>query len=117
VPSYLVETFLPRGAATERTAREARARAAAAELTRQGTRVSFERTIHLPEDEMCFFLFVASSGREAALVAEHAALDPFRVVEAFSSEVASSQRRGPFKPAFASASGDASKDNICKEER
>ena len=30
----------------------------------------------LPEDEICFFIFDASSGREAALVAEHAELDP-----------------------------------------
>jgi hypothetical protein len=85
MPSYLVETFLPRGAAGERTARERRARSAAEELTRQGTRVHFDRTIHVPEDEICFFLFDAQSGREAALVAQRAALDPLRVVEAVSS--------------------------------
>jgi hypothetical protein len=85
VPSYLVETFLPRGAAGERTTRERRARSAAEELTRQGTRVRFDRTIFVPEDEICFFFFDAHSGREAALVAQRAALDPLRVVEAFSS--------------------------------
>ena len=85
MPSYLVETFLPRGAAGERTARERRARSAADELTRQGTRVRFDRTIHVPEDEICFFIFDARSGREAALVAQQAALVPFRVVEALSS--------------------------------
>ncbi len=85
MPSYLVETFLPRGAAGERTARERRARSAAEELTRQGTRVRFDRTIHVPEDEICFFVFDAQSGREAALVAQRAALDPLRVVEAVSS--------------------------------
>jgi hypothetical protein len=56
MPSYLVETFLPRGATGDRTARERRARSAAEELTRQGTRVRFDHT-----------------------------LDPFRVVEAISS--------------------------------
>ena len=116
MPSYLVETFLPRGVASERTAREARARAAAAELTRQGTRVRFDRTIHVPEDEICFFLFVASSGREAALVAERAALDPFRVVEAVSSETAQ-QPRSPFTPTLPGASDEASEDTTCKEER
>jgi hypothetical protein len=85
MPSYLVETFLPRGAAGERTARERRARSVAEELTRQGTRVRFDRTIHVPEDELCFFVFDAQSGRAAALVAQRAALDPFRVVEAVSS--------------------------------
>jgi hypothetical protein len=85
MPSYLVETFLPRGAAGERTARERRARSAAEELTRQGTRIRFDRTIHVPEDEICFFVFDAQSGREAALVAQRAALEPLRVVEAVSS--------------------------------
>jgi len=85
MPSYLVETFLPRGAAGERTTRERRARSAAEELTRQGTRVRFDRAIHVPEDEICFFVFDAQSGREAALVAQQAALDALRVVEAVSS--------------------------------
>ena len=85
MPSYLVETYLPRGASGEPMARERRARSAAEELTRQGTRVRFDRTIHVPEDEICFFVFDAQSGREAALVAQQAALDPFRVVEAVSS--------------------------------
>jgi hypothetical protein len=85
VPSYLVETFLPRGGAGERTARERRARSAAEELTRKGTRVRFDRSIHVPEDEMCFFVFDAPSGREAALVAQRAELEPIRVVEAVTS--------------------------------
>jgi hypothetical protein len=85
VPSYLVETFLARGAAGERNARERRARSAAEEMTREGTRVGFEGSIHIPEDEICFFTFDASSGREAALVAQRAGLDPLRVVEAIPS--------------------------------
>jgi hypothetical protein len=82
VPSYLVETYLARGHAGERTAREARARSAADELSRAGTRVRFERAIHLPEDELCFFVFAAPSSRDAALAAERAELAPIRVVEA-----------------------------------
>jgi hypothetical protein len=39
----------------------------------------------VPEDEICFFVFDAPSGRAAALVAERAELDPLRVVEAISS--------------------------------
>ena len=46
----------------------------------------FDHAIHGPEDEICFFVFDAPSSREAALVAERAALDPIRVVEAVSSE-------------------------------
>jgi len=85
VPSYLVETFLPRGGAGERTARERRARSAAEELARRGTGVRFDHTIHVPEDEICFFVFDAPSAREAALAAQRAGLDPVRVVEAVSS--------------------------------
>ena len=85
MPSYLVETYLARGEAGARCARERRARSAAEELTREGTRVRFDGSIHVPEDEICFFTFDAPSGREAALVAQRAELDPLRVVRAVSS--------------------------------
>ncbi len=82
---YLVETYLARGAAEERAARERRARSAAEELAHEARRVRFDHSIHLPEDEICYFVFDASSGRDAALAAERAGLDPFRIVEAVSS--------------------------------
>jgi hypothetical protein len=85
VPSYLVETYLARGRAGERVARERRANAAAEQLTLERTRVRFERSIHVPEDEICFFVFDAPSSRDAALAAQRAGLDPFRVVEVISS--------------------------------
>jgi hypothetical protein len=85
VPSYLVETYLARGHAGERAARERRARSTAAELTRENVPVSFERSIHVPEDELCFFVFDAPSGSKAALVAQRAGLDAIRVVEVVSS--------------------------------
>lgn len=79
--SYLVETYMGRGSARERHVRERRARSAAAEL---GVGASFERSIWVPEDEICFFVFVARSARDAALAAERADLGPIRVVEAVS---------------------------------
>ena len=86
MPSYLVEAFLPRGAAGERRTKENRARSVAEELTRAGTHIRFDCSIHVPDDEICFFVFDAPSSREAAFVADQAALDPIRVVEAISSE-------------------------------
>ena len=85
MPSYLVETYLARG-----QRRRARRPRAAGTLGRRGadaerTRVRFEHSIHVPEDEICFFVFDAPSGRDAALVAQRAGLDPIRVVEAISS--------------------------------
>ena len=85
MPSYLVETYLARARAGELAAREQRARTAAEELTQEWTCVRFERSIYVPEDEICFFVFDAPAGREAALAAQRAGLDPFRVVEAVSS--------------------------------
>jgi hypothetical protein len=85
VPSYLVETYLARGRAGERAARERRARSAAEELTKGTSRVRFERSIYVPEDEICFFVFDAPSGRDAVLAAERAELDSIRVVEVVSS--------------------------------
>ena len=85
MPSYLVETYLACGQRGERAARELRARSAAAELTRGGRRVRFDRLIHVPEDELCFFVFDAPSDGDAALVAQRAGLEPIRVVEAISS--------------------------------
>jgi hypothetical protein len=85
VPSYLVETYLARGRAGEWAARERRAHSAAEEQTEGRMRVRFDRSIYVPEDEICFFVFDAPSGRDAALTAERAELDPIRVVEAISS--------------------------------
>ena len=87
MPRYLVETFLARGAAGERQAREQRAISAAEALTREGTSVRFGGSIHVPEDELCFFTFDAPSGRDAVMVAQRAGLDPLRVVRADSSLV------------------------------
>ena len=85
MPSYLVETFLARSRAGERGACERRARSAAQELTDRGTPVRFDSSIHVPEDEICFFVFEAPSGPDAARVAQQAGLEPFRVVEAIPS--------------------------------
>ena len=85
MPSYLVETFLARAAAGEREARERRARSAAEAMTREGTRVGFDGSIHVPEDEICFFTFAAPSARDAVFVAQRAGLEPFRVVQAIPS--------------------------------
>jgi len=92
MPSYLVETYLARGEAAERVARELRARSAAEELTREQVRVGFEHSVHVLEDEVCFYIFDAASGRDAAQVAQRAGLDAIRIVEAVSSGRESTKR-------------------------
>ena len=85
MPSYLVETFLARRHADERAARVTRARSAAEALTQAGTCVRLDGFFHVPEDEMCFFVFHAPSRSDALSAARRAALDPLRVVEAVTS--------------------------------
>ena len=87
MPSYLVETYLARGQAGERAARERRARSVAAELMGEGIPVRFDRSIHVPEDEICFLVFDAESHHDAVLAAQRAGLEPLRVVEAVLSEM------------------------------
>jgi hypothetical protein len=85
MPSYLVETYLARLEAAERNALDRRVRTAAAELAQESMRVGFEQSIHVPEDEICFFVFDAPSDGVAAVVAQRAGLDPIRVSEVVSS--------------------------------
>jgi hypothetical protein len=85
VPCFLVETYLAACGTRDLPGCEERARTAAAELTRGRARVRFERSIHVPEDEICFFVFSADSRQDVARAAQLAALDPIRVVEAISS--------------------------------
>ena len=81
MPSYLVEMYLAGGHERHLAACRRRARSAAAELSQ----VSFDRSIHVPEDEICFFVFDAPSSRDVLLTAERAELSPIRIVEAVSS--------------------------------
>jgi hypothetical protein len=87
VPVFLVETYLVFANAGVRAARERRASTAAAELTHEGTPVRFAGSIHIPDDELCFFKFDAESDRTAALAARRAGLEPLRVVEAVVADV------------------------------
>jgi hypothetical protein len=85
VPSFLIETYLARCTDGERTAQEHQARSAAEEAARTGASVSFDGSIHVPEDELCLFVFAAPTAEKAAAVARQAGLEPLRVVEALPS--------------------------------
>jgi hypothetical protein len=73
VPTYLVETYMPRSQAQDARAAGRRARAAAEELARNGVPIRYVRTTFLPDDETCFHLFEAGSAgavEEASIRAE-----------------------------------------------
>jgi hypothetical protein len=77
---FLVEQYVSR-ADPEAVGRDVqRVRRAAVELTAEGTPVTFLRSIFVPADETCFFLFEAGSldvvqeaARRASLSFEHVA--------------------------------------------
>jgi hypothetical protein len=85
VQSYLAEAYLARARASELDAHEGRARAATNELRRQGTPIRFVRSIFLPADEICFYVFEAVSAEAVGAACERAALRFQRVVEAVDS--------------------------------
>jgi hypothetical protein len=79
---YLVELYLSRANAGEVPELEARARAASRELAREGTPVSYLRSIFVPEDEICFHLFEAPSAEAVLEATKQARLAVDRIVEA-----------------------------------
>ena len=81
---FLVELYVSRsgGAAVERGA--GRARLAAEELTREGTPVRYLRSIFIPEDETCFYLYEARNAYDVAEAARKAGLSVDHVTEAIS---------------------------------
>ena len=78
---FLVETYVARedGASVARRAESARD--AADRLTREGTPVEFIRSIFVPADETCFYLYEASSADLVQAAARSAHLRFERVVE------------------------------------
>ena len=79
---YLAELYLSRLARSDLAAAARRVEAAAAELTREGSATRYLRTIFVPEDETCFYLFEAESAETVASVGGRAQLTFERVLEA-----------------------------------
>lgn len=85
MPTYLVETYMPRSHAQEARAAGRRAQAAVEELSREGTPVRYVRMTFLPDDETCFHLFAAGSVDVIEEVCRRARLERARVVPAIES--------------------------------
>lgn len=79
---YLVELHRPQDGWGELQAVAARARAAADELRAEGTPVRFLRSVFVPEDNSCVFLFEAASAEAVGEAGRRAALRIERVAEA-----------------------------------
>jgi hypothetical protein len=82
VPSYLVETYVPRGRAEELEAVGNAVRTAIAGLEKEGLVVRYVRTTLLPDDETCFHVLEAASAEAVERVCRRAGLARARVVSA-----------------------------------
>ena len=79
---YTVELRLSETRWTDIRSAAARARQATEELRREGHDVRFLRSIYIPEDDACFFLYEGPSAREVKAAALRAELGVLRVDEA-----------------------------------
>jgi hypothetical protein len=82
VARFLVELYVARTDARAVRCGAERSRRAAEALTRAGTPVRYVRSIFVPEDETCFFLYEAASADAVRQAVCGAALTCERVVEA-----------------------------------
>ena len=82
MPSYLIESYLPRTRSGELPAVVSRLREASEALTAEGTRVRHVRSTFLPHDELCLHLLDAESAATVCEASRRAAIEPARVVTA-----------------------------------
>jgi hypothetical protein len=83
---FLVETYVARGDGAAAARGAERARDAAERLKRDGTPVRFLRSIFVPDDETCFYLYEAASAGAVEMAAAGAALRVERVSRAIGDE-------------------------------
>lgn len=81
VGEFLVELYVARGRGREIEGLELRTRAAADELTAEGTPVRLLRSIFVPEDETCFLLCEAVSSEAVQEAARRAGVRYERIAE------------------------------------
>jgi hypothetical protein len=79
---FIVELYLSEAGSDGVQEIDARARAAAEELTREGASIRHVRSTHVPEDEMCLLLYEAPNRELVLEASRRAGLAPERVVEA-----------------------------------
>jgi hypothetical protein len=82
MPSYLIESYLPRSRSGELPAEVSRLRRATESLTAEGTRIRHMRSTFLPDDELCLHLLEAESAETVGEASRRAAIEPARVIPA-----------------------------------
>jgi hypothetical protein len=85
---YTLELTRPTDGWIRLTQLTARARQASEQLRREGTPVRFVRSIFVPEDETCFYLYEAPSADDVREAARRAAIPVESLVEAITDQPA-----------------------------
>ena len=84
MPSYLIESYLPRSRSGDLHAVVDRLRRATEGLTAEGAQVRHVRSAFVPDDELCLHLLEAESAAMVGEASRRAAIEPARVVPALS---------------------------------
>jgi hypothetical protein len=79
---YIVEAYVPTSQSASLGDRDVRLRAAAEEMAAEGTGIRYLNTLLIPEEEICFFVFEASSPEYVAEVSRRAEIGYERIVRA-----------------------------------
>ena len=82
MPSYLIESYLPRSRAGELSAAVSRLRRATESRAAAGAAVRHIRSTFVPSDELCLHLFEAEDEATVGEASRRAAIEPARVVQA-----------------------------------
>jgi hypothetical protein len=91
--TYLLETYMSRTSAGDPAAAAARARAAAAQMRREGTPIRVLRSFFVPEDELWFCLYEARSSDAVAEASRRAKLGLGRIQKAVDADTGTRARR------------------------
>ena len=82
MPEFVVEQYVSRVDDTSARRSSERARLAAAEVNGEGTAVRYVRSIFVPEDETCFYLYEAVSADAVREAVQRAGLQFERIIAA-----------------------------------
>jgi hypothetical protein len=82
MPEFLVELYVSRNNPGVVAESRVRARRAADQMSREGAQVRFLRTMFVPEDETCFYMYEAATAEEVREAARRADLPFEHVAEA-----------------------------------
>ena len=94
MPGYLVEVYLSPSSGERAPLGRDEVSRAADEITRQGLAIQLTQLILVPEDEICFYLFDATSEQAVRLAAARAGLTFSRLAPAVSTRTVGNRPLG-----------------------